>query len=204
MRDAARFGRGTFTYIGNRDEVQSKMSALFAKLESPVLTNVELHFDDADVEMWPQRVPDLYAGEPVVVAVKFSKPLTRAEVWSGGVQATDDGLKPAATQSSGIDKLWARRKIEALSDSDIDQRDQIVAIAVEHHLVSQYTSLVAVDHTPGVVPREACETSTVPAMLPAGWGGVDGSLPGTASSAPLEMLIGLILLAITAAIAVRS
>src|SRR6266508_624137 len=58
MRDAARFGRGTFTYIGNRDEVQEKMRALFEKLESPVLTNVELRFDDPAVEMWPQRIPD--------------------------------------------------------------------------------------------------------------------------------------------------
>ncbi|HJT17089.1 MAG TPA: VIT domain-containing protein [Thermoanaerobaculia bacterium] len=203
MRDAARFGRGTFTYIGNREEVQSKMSALFAKLESPVLTNVELKFDDPNVEMWPQRVPDLYAGEPVVVAVKFSKPVTRAEVWSGGLQATG-GLKPAATQSSGIDKLWARRKIEALGDSDTDHREEIVAVALEHHLVSQYTSLVAVDQTPSGVPKEACETRPVPAMLPAGWGGIDGSLPRTASSAPLEMLIGLILMAVAAAIAARS
>src|SRR3954468_2923957 len=50
MRNAARFGRGTFTYIGNVNEVQTKMTALFEKLESPVLTNVELRFDDPTAE----------------------------------------------------------------------------------------------------------------------------------------------------------
>ena len=204
MRDAARFGRGTFTYIGNRDEVQTKMSALFEKLESPVLTNVELHFDDPSPEMWPSRVPDLYAGEPVVVAVKFSKPVGRFEVWSGGLQAADGGLKPAATPGIGIDRLWARRKIEALSDSESDQRQQIVEVALAHHLVSQYTSLVAVDHTPTGIAPETCATHTVPVNLPAGWGGIDGSLPGTASSAPLELLVGFVLMAIAVAIAVRS
>jgi Ca-activated chloride channel family protein len=203
MRDAARFGRGTFTYIGNRDEVQTKMSALFEKLESPVLTNVEMHFDDPSAEMWPSRVPDLYAGEPVVVAVKFSKPVQRYEVsakdWNDA-----GGLKPVATQNSGIDRLWARRKIEALSDSESDQRQQIVEVALAHHLVSQYTSLVAVDHTPTGVAPETCATHTVPVNLPAGWGGIDGSLPGTASPAPLELLIGFVLMAIAVTIAVRS
>ena len=34
-------------------------------------------FDDPATEMWPQRIPDLYAGEPVIVAVRFSKPSGR-------------------------------------------------------------------------------------------------------------------------------
>jgi|SRR5579872_564722 len=202
MRDAARFGRGTFTYIGNREEVQTKMSALFEKLESPVLTNVELHFDDPSIEMWPSRVPDLYAGEPVVVAVKFSKPVGR--VTASAKDWTDNALNPVSTSESGIDRLWARRKIEALSDSESDQRQQIVEVALAHHLVSQYTSLVAVDHTPTGVAPETCATHTVPVNLPAGWGGIDGSLPGTASPAPLELLIGFVLMAIAVAIAVRS
>ena len=204
MRDAARFGRGTFTYIGNREEVQTKMSALFEKLESPVLTNVELRFDDPAVEMWPQRIPDLYAGEPVVVAVKFSKPAGR--VIASAKRATEDWNDVHALQvtseESGIGRLWARRKIEALSDSETDVRPQIVELALSHHLVSQYTSLVAVDQTPGV--QQTCETRTVPVNLPAGWGGLDGSLPGTASPAPLHLLIGILLLAAAAILAVRS
>ena len=42
MREAARLGRGTFTYIGSINEVREKMVALFAKLESPALTDVEI------------------------------------------------------------------------------------------------------------------------------------------------------------------
>jgi len=206
MRDAARFGRGTFTYIGNRDEVQSKMSALFEKLESPVLTNVELHFDDPAVEMWPQRIPDLYAGEPVVVAVKFSQPGGRviASAKRGTEEWNDVHAMQVTSEESGIGRLWARRKIEALSDSQTDVRSQIVELALAHHLVSQYTSLVAVDHTPTGIAPEACATHNVPVNLPAGWGGIDGSMPGTASPAPLEMVIGIVLLAIACVAAVRS
>src|SRR5437899_12419986 len=46
MRSAARFGRGTFTYIGSVTEVQEKITALFEKLESTVQTNVEHTSDD--------------------------------------------------------------------------------------------------------------------------------------------------------------
>ena len=206
MRDAARFGRGTFTYIGNRDEVQAKMSGLFEKLESPVLTNVELRFDDPGVEMWPQRIPDLYAGEPVVVAVRFSKPAGRiiASAKRGSEEWNDVHSMQITSEESGVGRLWARRKIEALSDSETDVRPQIVTLALTHHLVSQYTSLVAVDHTPTGVAPESCESRPVPVNLPAGWGALDGSLPATASPAPLHMLIGIVLLAIAAAIAIRS
>src|SRR5438876_771816 len=42
MRGAARYGRGTFTYIGAVSEVQEKMTALFRKLEAPALTDLRL------------------------------------------------------------------------------------------------------------------------------------------------------------------
>ncbi len=220
MRDAARFGRGTFTYIGNINEVKEKMTALFEKLESPVLTNVEVRFDDPAAEVWPPRIPDLYAGEPVVVAVRFSNPTGRV-IASGKIGSEDwhevhdlrvgaaalgrpAGETPAATQESGIARLWARRKIEALLDSNSDVRQQVIDLALAHRLVTQYTSLVAVDHTPAGVPQQACETRAVPVNLPIGWGGIEGSLPGTATPAPLYILIGTLLLSIAAVVAIRT
>ena len=46
MDRAAKFGRGTHTYIGNVSEIQSKMETLFSKLESPVLTNIHIQWPD--------------------------------------------------------------------------------------------------------------------------------------------------------------
>ena len=70
MTKAAQFGRGTFTYIGDVREVQEKMGALFRKLESPVLTDVSIEWPVA-TEAWPKAIPDLYAGEPIVVAASL-------------------------------------------------------------------------------------------------------------------------------------
>src|SRR5262249_9630203 len=97
---------------------------------------------------------------------------------------------------------WARRKIEALNDSQGEAaRQQVVELALAHHLVSQFTSLVAVDHTPSGVPLQNCESQAVPVNLPEGWGGVDGSLPAPATPAPMYMLVGIALIAIAAVIA---
>ena len=70
MRNAARFGRGTFTYIGDVQQVQERMSELFGKLDAPVMTSISVHSNDSIAESWPERVPDLYRGEPLVVAMR--------------------------------------------------------------------------------------------------------------------------------------
>jgi Ca-activated chloride channel homolog len=173
---------------------------------------VEVRFDDPAAEIWPQRVPDLYAGEPIVVAARLSKPNGRI-ILSGliGKEEWHDVHTLSTTgEQSGIGRLWARRKIESLTDSveasaeNSDVKQQIVDLALEHHLVTPYTSLVAVDKTPSGVPLEKCETRAVPVNLPAGWGGLDGSLPKTATTAPLFLLCGGLLLGLAALLAIRS
>src|SRR5262249_19449904 len=79
MREAARLGRGTFTYIGSPAEVQDKMVTLFRKLESPSLTDVQLALPGAgDADVLPARIPDLYLGEPVMVTLRTQLPPSRA------------------------------------------------------------------------------------------------------------------------------
>jgi Ca-activated chloride channel family protein len=97
----------------------------------------------------------------------------------------------------GIAKLWARRKIESITDSLIEGVDAqtvraaVVALGLEHHLVTQYTSLVAVDVTP-TSPVGGGETRNVPANVPHG---STATLPRTATPATLYALIALVLLA---------
>jgi Ca-activated chloride channel family protein len=122
----------------------------------------------------------------------------------GGEQWNDVHNLQVTSGESGIGRLWARRKIEALMDGEGDVKQQVVELALAHHLVSRYTSLVAVDHTPSGVPLKNCETRAVPVNLPQGWGGIDGSLPGTATPASLYILIGAILLACAAIVAFRA
>ncbi|HUF77910.1 MAG TPA: marine proteobacterial sortase target protein, partial [Thermoanaerobaculia bacterium] len=85
MRRAAEEGRGTFTYVGRVEDVRPVMAELFAKLESPVLTGIELRWSDPGAEAWPPEVPDLYAGEPIVVAARLPSAVAGAEVELSGL-----------------------------------------------------------------------------------------------------------------------
>ncbi len=204
MSKAAQFGRGTFTYVGRIGEVKQKMTALFRKLETPVLTGIELQWPKGvNVEVHPQRIPDLYAGEPLVVAAKLNRPVG-GDVILSGVQA-GRGFRvslPLAggRQGEGIGVLWARRKIADLTDSiqegadRDDVRRQVIAVALGHHLVSRHTSLVAIDRTPSRPATEALRSSAVPTNLPQGWqhDKVFGRFPQTATPAPIWLLGGLL------------
>ena len=177
MSKAAEFGRGTFTYIASPAQVEEKMSELFAKLDSPVLHDLEISWDVLGVEAWPQRIPDVYLGEPVVVAVRMPE-------WSGGVVL--EGRRGAervridlpisgGSSHSGVARLWARRKVEALLDSlhdsaELDRvSEQVTALGIRHHIVTRWTSLVAVDVTPTAPVDVQLETRAVPSLLPRGW-----------------------------------
>jgi Ca-activated chloride channel family protein len=203
MTKAAEFGHGTFTYIGDVREVEEQR--LFARLESPVLTGIEVRWPaGAAVEAWPPRVPDLYLGEPIVLCARLSG-VADAVVVTGRrgreewrVSLPLDGRR----RGWGTGVLWARRKIESLLDSlhegasPDEVRAKVVALGLEHHLVTKHTSLVAVDVTP-VRPADApLQKQAVATNLPHGWSyeGVFGELPRTATPFRLHVLIAVLAL----------
>ena len=200
-----KLGRGTFTYIGDVAEVGEKMGALFAKLEHPVLSDIVVEWPKSVVaEMYPKKLPDLYLGEPVILSARVEgllagKVVVRGQ--SGGEPwSTKFDLK-YAHEGEGMGVLWARRKIESLTDSLQDGadkervREDVVDIALKHHLVSRYTSLVAIDVTPARPDGEPLDSQALPVNLPHGWDhdAVFGSLPRTATPAPLHMMLALLL-----------
>ena len=120
LTKAAQFGRGTFTFIGDVREVRQKMTELFRKLESPALTDIAVDWPGG-TDAWPRRVPDLYAGEPVVVAAQFPAGTLQGNVVISGSRAGQRWqavlpMQDGATEA-GVAVLWARAKIDALMDA---------------------------------------------------------------------------------------
>ena len=78
-----------------------------------------------------------------------------------------------ARHSVGIAALWGRSKIEAVSDqlrrgADPDSvRAKIVEIALKHHLLSEHTSLIAVDPMPARPAEARLVSQLTPARAPA-------------------------------------
>ena len=160
MRKAAEAGRGTHVTISALHEVNEKMGRLFRKLESPQVTDIVVEWPgDVEAEPYPATVPDLYSGEPVIIKARLKRaPRAGDQLKISGRSAGGDwGAElplSADEQSPGIASVWARAHIAGLLDSERQGanaetiRSAVVETALRHHLVSKYTSLVAVDKTP--------------------------------------------------------
>ncbi|HHO56563.1 MAG TPA: marine proteobacterial sortase target protein [Trueperaceae bacterium] len=174
MRKAAEFGRGSFVYISDVAEVKEKMAKLFEKLEKPVLTNVDLKLPQGS-EVYPKIVPNLYAGEPVVLSIKLARADGEVRISGNIADKTWSRSVNLANAASGeVAQVWARAKIESLNDEMIRGGDysklekDITELALKHHLITDYTSLVAVDKTPARPAQEDLTTEDLPLEVPDG------------------------------------
>ncbi|ANW04887.1 marine proteobacterial sortase target protein [Bradyrhizobium icense] len=178
MTRAAELGRGTFTHIGSVEQVEERMRGLFVKLENPAVTNLVAKFSDASADMTPAAIPDVYRDEPLVLAAKLDKLAGSVEIKGRIGDRPWTVILPLANaaEGKGLSKLWARRKI---ADAEVarttrqstpeDADKAILALALEHQLVTRLTSLVAVDKTPSRPQGEPLKVSELPINLPAGW-----------------------------------
>ncbi len=201
MRKAAEAGRGSYTFISVLHEVSEKMGALFRKLESPQVTDIELAWPGGvRVDAYPSVVPDLYLGEPVTVRTRATggfRPGDRLYVGGNSVAGAWRAEVPldASAAADGVAALWARARIGELLDAERRGgeanalRADIVNTALAHRLVSKYTSLVAVDKTPARPAGEPLARERVPNLIPLGQGVLMG-FPATATHAPALRVMG--------------
>jgi len=211
LQEAAAAGRGSYTFIAERDQVQARMQDLFRKIESPALLDLSLQWPGSVTAELASNMPgDLYSGDPLVVLARLPGLPERNQVLtlSGrthGVAWVHQVPIVSVTDQAGIAKLWARERIATLTrqrnfgGDAAEAQAGIVDLALRHHLVSEFTSLVAVDATPVRPPEADARSEQAPTSAPAGsyWSKTTG-FAKTATSAGLELLIGCACLAFAA------
>lgn len=178
MTRASELGRGAFTHIGSVEQVEERMRGLFAKLENPAVTGLSAKFSEATADVTPAIIPDVYRDEPLVLAARLDKLAGSLEIkgrvgdrpWSVTLPLQN------AAEGKGLSKLWARRKIgdaevaRTMREMTPEEADKaILALALDHQIVTRLTSLVAVDKTPSRPEGEPLKLSELPINLPAGW-----------------------------------
>ncbi len=178
MTRASEIGRGAYTHIGSVDQVQERMRELIEKLESPAVTGLTVSYSGGAIDATPSPLPDLYRGEPVVIAARLGAPDGMLEIKGRIGDRTWSIALPVAkaADGAGLSKLWARRKItdaemaRRLGQANAAETDKrVLDLALAHHLVSRLTSLVAVDTTPARPDGARLVRTELPLNLPAGW-----------------------------------
>ena len=123
------------------------------------LAHIQVDWQQLSVyETYPRRIPELWAGRPVILFGRYAAGGKTEITLSGTAEGKpltytlDVTLPDADPTHDVLAKVWARKKIEDLSAqmfyADIPEViEEITRIALDYRLMSQYTSFVAVDES---------------------------------------------------------
>jgi Ca-activated chloride channel family protein len=210
IRTMAEQGRGQARFIRSHEDIGKEMADFFRTLETPVLTDITLSWQDADGEKrdllgsYPAPCPDVFYHRPVQVLVasktSFSGRVNIEGIVNGKSVTYPFELPPSNTSHPAIGNLFGNAMIQ---DQMLDfirtetpvTREEIkqiiIATALKHQLVTKFTSRVAVEEQQTVQADGSLETVNVKVPLPKGWNGT--AFHATATLDPLWFLIGSVL-----------
>ncbi len=201
VRRLAGEGGGQPLFISGHESDAGRLSAYLTRIGRPQWANPRLEWDGSpQVDGYPARLPAPVPGELVLWSGRFPagsdvEGVLRAD---GGAGVLALSLKAiAAPEGSGLATRWAQRRVDDLlavldAGGDLEElRPSVVATALEHGLVTRFTSRVAVELVPTV--DEAGATRDVPTGLPKG-SQLMGQLPAGGTLDDLWRLLGLVML----------
>lgn len=175
-------GEADYVYLNSSAEAAGKK--FYDKIASPVLTDVKIDFNGLAVkEVFPKDPSDVWAEKPLYITgryIKAGKGTITISGFSGGkpyTQKLEVEFPENKTQNDVLGAVWARAKVDRLMAEDWlgaqagkfnkELRDEIVRTALDHHIMTQFTSFVAVEErikTQGGKPQRI----EVPVELPDG------------------------------------
>jgi Ca-activated chloride channel family protein len=183
IEGVARAGRGAAEFVSLTESPEEAVTRLFKRLDRPLLTDLSVRFEGGTVsDLEPERLPDLFAGQPLVVVGRSGAAAPTHVILSGKLGGSPWQRRiPVAVRSSGgapeapvAGTLWARRRIEGLTDAPppgIDPRaavEEVVRLGMRFKLVTAYTSFVAVERELLADPGLPLQQIVVPSELPEG------------------------------------
>lgn len=164
----SRVCRGQTEYVRPDEDIEAKVSQLYARIGSPVMTGVKLTFDMEGFpkdkgsvinRSYPREIHDLFAGDQLVVVGRYKE--------GGDVRVRIEGQVGEKTQkfdfadklteksadgtTAYIEKLWAMRRVgEIIEEIDLKGKndelvEELVKLSTQHGIITPYTAFLADD-----------------------------------------------------------
>ncbi len=169
-------GRGAFDVAaGNEPAVLTRFSRRVAEA-GPVLSDLSITWaDGAGMEIYPRGALDLFSGQSIRVTGRFvgngpARLIVTAKTPNGlpfRQELTVDMPESTTDKKIGLERIWARQRIDDLLDQLTRRPEQlsevrleVLGLALKHQLMSPYTALVAEDSERSVdaaTPRRQVE-----------------------------------------------
>lgn len=196
LEGLAEMGRGDVIYHYGSKPLGEAVATFYDRIAHPASSDLSIDWGGLEVsEQFPSEIPDLWAGQPLRVVARYEPTLVdedgmvRTVITVSGVLGTEPvawelplELPATSLEHEGLPSIWARRKIRDIEwyprgRSADEVREEVIDVALEHHLVSKYTSLVAIDDEPSPCGPASLRVS-VPNQAPAGVAMVGGAAMG--------------------------
>jgi Ca-activated chloride channel family protein len=155
--------KGASEYVNPDENIETHVGRFYAKITSPVLTDLKLELSGIDVNRsYPRDLPDLFEGGQIVWVGRYRQSGRTAIRISGKVGADSRSFEfPAELESSSgnsshefVEKLWVVRRIGELIDqidlngTNKELVDELVALSAKHGILTPYTSFLADERVP--------------------------------------------------------
>ncbi len=146
-------------YVLPEEDIEVKVSGFFAKIKEPVLASPKLTFPDSVrvTKLYPSPLPDIFKGEQVVVAGRYSGKGDGAIQIQGTVSgemkkfAWDVKFPDESGDHEFIPRLWAMRRVGYLLDEirlrgeNKELKDEVTELARKYSIVTPYTAYLIVE-----------------------------------------------------------
>jgi len=151
----ANIGQGEAFIVTDEDEAEKTAEQFRTYIQSPVLTDIKVSFEGFEVyDVEPKVLPTLYARKPIVLLGKW-KGEAAGTIQIDGVTGEGqysesiDVADSIVSQDDAVGYLWARKRVERLTDygrtTDNEAvQAEVTQIGLNYHMITPYTSFVAV------------------------------------------------------------
>ncbi|HEM48847.1 MAG TPA: VWA domain-containing protein, partial [Caldithrix sp.] len=149
---------GSANYVKPGENIEREISTLFAKISSPVLTDPQIDFANANVyDVYPQKLPDIFQGQSVIVVGRYRNPGNTTIVLSGKQGNItrkfeyNMEFKRRDSDNDFVDNIWANRKVSHLltqirfNGENKELVESVKALGEEYGIVTPYTSYLVTE-----------------------------------------------------------
>ncbi len=160
------------SYITEKEDIEIKISGFFRKIESPVLTDLELNFGSGIRvnKMYPRDLPDLFRGSSISVMGRYAGSGNTSISLRGNISGRSvvfqygSTLRESSEKDDFIPPLWASRRIGFLLDQirlngeSREIRDEVILLAKKYGIITPYTSFLIVEDEKKLVSRREIDS----------------------------------------------
>lgn len=172
---------GLAEYVEPKENLEIKVSNFFTRVNSPVLTDLNLDFGSVKTDlMYPRQLTDVFKGTQVVMLGRYTNEsdLNNITIKLSGKAGNENrtfnyfnlDFPKRATENSFLPRLWASRRVGWLVEQvrnngeNKELKDEIIELGTKYGIVTPYTSYLATDGSvQNVMPVNGRRIDNLPA-----------------------------------------